>query len=163
AKMGKWSNTAGSATNIRRSPGPRGTGRRRRLTAGELSGAIRRIAILDLSQLGHHPLAVGRTSHTRSNMPDAIRVPTTTRVFFAVAVFAALMPAIAFGQAGDTDVGEVSAYAGGSFGAGTHPYVGGSSGFAFSRRGMAFFEGSYTHMSHDILWRRHDIKSPQDS
>jgi opacity protein-like surface antigen len=79
------------------------------------------------------------------------------------AAFLVLSPAALFAQSGETDVGEVSVYTGGSFGAGTHPFVGGSSGFAFSRHGMAFLEGSYTAMGHDILWPRHDVQSPRDS
>lgn len=72
-------------------------------------------------------------------------------------------PSDADAQAGETDVGEVSAFTGATFGAGTHPLIGGSSGFAFSRRGMAFIEGTYSPMGKDILWPRHNIQSPQDS
>jgi hypothetical protein len=57
----------------------------------------------------------------------------------------------------------VSVYSGGTFGMGSHPLIGGSSGFGFSRHGMAFLEGSYSPLGHDILWPRHDVQSPQDS
>ena len=44
----------------------------------------------------------------------------------------ALLPVI-FGQAGDSDTGEVAAFTGAAFGSGAHFSVGGSSGTAFSR------------------------------
>jgi opacity protein-like surface antigen len=59
--------------------------------------------------------------------------------------------------------GEVSGYGGGTFGAGTHALVGAGTGLAYSRHGMVFLEGSYSPMGHDILWRRHDVQSPQES
>jgi hypothetical protein len=68
-----------------------------------------------------------------------------------------------FGQTSASEEGEVSVYGGGMFGAGTHPTVGGSSGWGFSRHGMAFLEASYSQMGHDILWQRHDVQSPQGS
>jgi hypothetical protein len=81
-------------------------------------------------------------------------------------VFTALLvgcaPAL-WAQSDETDVGEVALHAGGSFGAGTHYSVGGSSGFAFNRKGMAFLEATYTEMGKDILWRRPDVQSPQGS
>jgi hypothetical protein len=80
-----------------------------------------------------------------------------------VAVICALAPAILLAQPGATDVGEVSAFGGGAFGAGTHPSVGGGTGIAFSRYGMALVEASYTPMGHEIIWRRPDVKSPQNS
>ncbi len=79
------------------------------------------------------------------------------------AVFLACAPAVLRGQAAEPEVGEVALHGGGNFGAGTHVSVGGSSGFAFSRRGMAFLEATYTQMGRDILWRRADVQSPQES
>ena len=79
-------------------------------------------------------------------------------------LFAALLvPTAAFGQSGESGVGEVGAYGGGSFGGGGHALVGGSSGIAFSKNGMALVEVSYTSLGSDILWRRHDIQQPKDS
>jgi hypothetical protein len=95
---------------------------------------------------------------------EVARFHLTLAPFWALAAaFFAMPPAVVFGQSGETDVGEVAAYGGGSFGGGAHAYVGGSSGFAFSRRGMAFLEGSYTALGHDILWQRPDVSSPSDS
>ena len=68
-----------------------------------------------------------------------------------------------FAQVSATDDGEVSVYAGGTFGIGTHALVGGSSGLAFSRHGMVFLEGSYSPLGHEILWQRHDVQSPRES
>jgi hypothetical protein len=68
-----------------------------------------------------------------------------------------------FAQMSAPEDGEVSVFGGGTFGAGTHALVGGSSGWGFSRHGMAFLEGSYSPMGHDILWPRHDVHSPQES
>jgi len=82
-------------------------------------------------------------------------------VVLAAALFV-LTPAM-FGQPGEIDVGEVSAYGGGTFGMGTHALVGGSSGYAFSRHGMAFIDVSYSPIGHDILWQRRDVQSPQRS
>jgi hypothetical protein len=74
----------------------------------------------------------------------------------------AIGPGMLRGQSGDNDTGEASVFGGGSFGLGTHPVVGGDSGFAFSRYAMFLFGGSFTPMGNDILWQRPDIKSPQD-
>ncbi len=74
----------------------------------------------------------------------------------------ALAPGL-FAQMSATEDGEISAYAGGTLGMGTHGFVGGSSGFGFSRRGMAFIEGSYSPLGREILWRRNDVQSPRDS
>lgn len=75
----------------------------------------------------------------------------------------AFLPALLLAQADETDLGEVAAFGGGSFGAGSHPFVGGSSGFAFSRHGMALIEAEYMPMGSDTLCRRPDVKSPQNS
>jgi hypothetical protein len=53
------------------------------------------------------------------------------------------VPNRALAQAGQTDVGELSALGGGVFGAGSHPTVNGGAGVAFSRYGMALFDTSF--------------------
>ena len=73
------------------------------------------------------------------------------------------VPATLLGQSGEADVGEASISGGGSFGAGSHPFVSGSSGIAFSRNAIALLEASYMPMGKEILWRRPDINSPQNS
>ncbi len=80
-----------------------------------------------------------------------------------LALICAFAPVRLVAQADETDVGEVAAFGGGSFGAGTHPFVGGSMGYAFSRHGMALLEAGYTPMGSEILWRRPDVRSPQNS
>jgi hypothetical protein len=60
-------------------------------------------------------------------------------------------PATLPAQSGDTDVGEVAAFGGGGFGMGTHPVVGGSTGIAFSKYGIALIEGSFMAMGQDTL------------
>ena len=59
-------------------------------------------------------------------------------------VFCSLVPLFLWGQSGDTDGGEVSAFVGGAFGLGSHPSIGGSTGGVISKHAMVFFEGSYT-------------------
>ncbi len=66
----------------------------------------------------------------------------------AVCTFA---PATVFAQPGSTGVGEVAGFGGGSFGIGSQPVVGGSSGVAFSRYGMALIEASYQPLGHRTL------------
>jgi hypothetical protein len=66
-------------------------------------------------------------------------------LYAAVTVLAGVWwvsPTAAFAQS-ETDVGEVSALGGGSFGTGAQPAAMGSAGVAFSRHGMALFETSY--------------------
>ncbi len=75
----------------------------------------------------------------------------------------ALAPTCLLAQSSDSDVGEIGVSGGGSFGAGTHPYVGGSTGLAFARNWMGLLELGYTPMGNDIIWRRHDVQSPQGS
>jgi hypothetical protein len=48
------------------------------------------------------------------------------------------------GQSADTEVGEVAAFGGGTFGIGTHPAVGGSTGLAFSRYSIALIETAFS-------------------
>src|SRR5436305_9912941 len=81
----------------------------------------------------------------------------------AVAAALVLFAPGAFAQMSATEDGEVSAYGGGTFGAGTHGLVGGGSGLGFSRHGMVLLEGSYSPMGNEILWPRHDVHSPQES
>jgi hypothetical protein len=66
----------------------------------------------------------------------------------AVLVF---RPAGAFAQAGETDIGEVSAFVGGSFGAGAHGVVGGGAGTAFSKHGMLLFETSFMPLGNNTI------------
>ncbi len=47
-------------------------------------------------------------------------------------------------QPSETEGGEVSAFAGGIFGLGSHPTFGGSAGGVISKYALALFEGSYT-------------------
>lgn len=54
-----------------------------------------------------------------------------------------LASAALLAQSGEGDVGEVAAFAGGSFGIGSHPVVGASAGTAFSRYGMVLIETSF--------------------
>jgi len=54
-------------------------------------------------------------------------------------------------QPADADHGEVAAYGGGSFGAGSHPVVGGTTGLSFSKFGMVMLDGSYTPMGQDTV------------
>ena len=62
-----------------------------------------------------------------------------------VAAVWVLIPVAVFGQSGESDAGELSArggfgFGGGSAGIGTQPLAGGSTGVAFSRHGMVFFD-----------------------
>ena len=50
--------------------------------------------------------------------------------------------------------GEVSAFGGGTFGLGTHPSVGGSTGLQFSKYGIALVETVFTPMGEDTLRKR---------
>ena len=97
--------------------------------------------------------------HWRVNRDSVLLSPL--RVFAAAVI--ALTPAAVYGQSGETDVGELAIHGGGTFGTGTHPAVAASTGIAFARRGMALLDVAYTPMGHDILWRRHDVQSPQNS
>jgi opacity protein-like surface antigen len=62
-----------------------------------------------------------------------------------------IAPAILPAQSGDKDVGEVALFGGGIFGMGTHPVVGGSSGIAFSKYGMANVEAAFSALGADTL------------
>lgn len=64
------------------------------------------------------------------------------RIRFLICVYM-LASAALVAQSGDGDVGEVAVFAGGAFGIGSHPVVGGSAGTAFSRYGMALIETSF--------------------
>jgi hypothetical protein len=75
----------------------------------------------------------------------------------------ALAPVCLLAQSAESDVGEIGGSGGGSFGAGTHPYVGGSTGLALSKSWLALLDVGYTPMGNDIIWRRHDVQSPQGS
>ncbi len=68
-----------------------------------------------------------------------------------------------FAQVSATNDGELSVYGGGTFGMGTHGFVGGGTGLGFSRYGMAFIEASYSPLGHEVLWPRRDVQSPQQS
>jgi hypothetical protein len=73
------------------------------------------------------------------------------------------LPTTVFGQSGEDDVGEVAVFGGGSFGNGSHPVVGGSTGTAFSRYGMALVEAAFMPMGTDTLRRQTNISGVQDS
>jgi hypothetical protein len=73
-----------------------------------------------------------------------------TRTVLAAAL-CALVPAVLLAQPGETEMGETAAFGGGSFGLGVHPVVGGSTGLAFSRYGMALIEASFIPMGQDTL------------
>jgi hypothetical protein len=53
---------------------------------------------------------------------------------------------MASAQSGETETGEVTAFGGVGFGAGTQPVGGGSAGVSFSRYGMALIEASFMPM-----------------
>jgi len=85
------------------------------------------------------------------------------RRWILAAALSALAPAVLSAQAGETDVGEVAASGGGTFGlGGAHPFAGGSIGIALSRNGIVLLEAAYTPTGKDRLWPRPDIKSPND-
>ena len=85
------------------------------------------------------------------------------RLWFAAAFLCVVSPATALAQSGDKDVGEVLGFGGGAFGVGSHGVVGGSSGIAFSRNGMALVEAAYMPMGNNVLRPRSDYVSPRDS
>jgi hypothetical protein len=83
---------------------------------------------------------------------------------FAIAVFllGAIGEPVLLAQTGIDD-GEVSVMGGGSFGMGSRPYVQGGVGYTFSKHGMALVESSYTPLGTNIIWRRANVQSPQNS
>jgi hypothetical protein len=81
------------------------------------------------------------------------------KALIAVPVFL-LLPALSFGQAGESDTGEVATFVGGTYGSGAHFNVGGSSGIAFSRYGLGLLEVSYSSLGQDTL---RDHNSPPTS
>ncbi len=89
--------------------------------------------------------------------------PSLRRTAHIAAILFAFSPAVLLAQRDLSDVGEVGGFGGGAFGAGTHPFVGGSSGLSFSKHGMALVEAAYMPMGRDIIWRRPDVQSPQNS
>jgi hypothetical protein len=93
--------------------------------------------------------------------PARFRAYATRRGLVAVAL-CLFTPAILCAQSGETDTGEVAAFGGGSFGLGTHPVVGGSTGLAFSRYGMGLIEVAFTPMGNDTV-RDRTGQSPQNS
>ena len=86
-----------------------------------------------------------------------------TRAGTFAAFVCAFTPAILLGQSGQANAGEVSVFTGGSFGLGAHPTVGGSTGFSFSRHGMALIEAVFTPMGQDTLRPTPSMVSQQDS
>jgi opacity protein-like surface antigen len=91
------------------------------------------------------------------------RLASGTRRIFAITLCAFASAAL-FAQSGETDAGEVAAFGGGIFGLGSHPVVGGSSGFAFSRYGMAVLEAAYMPLGQDTLRSRRPMDpATQDS
>jgi hypothetical protein len=60
-------------------------------------------------------------------------------------------------QSAESGIGELSAFGGGAFGIGTHPFAGGSTGIAFSRYALALFDFSYSHLGQDTLRRQSAI------
>jgi len=103
---------------------------------------------------------LGRKMPIEWNIQPAARItcgPTLAVLTFALAVTPL------FGQSAEEDVGEVDGFAGGSFGAGTHPLVGAGAGVALSRHGVAVLEGMYIPFGQQILWHRSDIQQPRDS
>lgn len=63
-------------------------------------------------------------------------------------------PAAMLGQSADTNTGEIAIFGGGGFGMGTHPVVGGSSGIAFSRYGVALIEAAFMPLGRETVRRR---------
>jgi hypothetical protein len=82
---------------------------------------------------------------------------------FAIAVFLlGVQSPVLLAQSG-VDNGEVSVMGGGSFGMESRPYVQGGVGYSFSKYGMALVESSYTPLATQIIWRRANVQSPQNS
>jgi hypothetical protein len=63
-------------------------------------------------------------------------------------------PSVADAQSSETNMGEVAAFSGGVFGLGAQPTVGGSTGIAFSRYGIALIEAVYAPLGEHTLRRR---------
>jgi hypothetical protein len=61
------------------------------------------------------------------------------------------LPSTLFAQPGQEEMGEVALFGGGTFGLGSHAAVGGSSGLAFSRYGMALIEASFMPLGKNTL------------
>ena len=99
-------------------------------------------------------------------MFDTSRLPRRaggTRRILAVAVCALASGAL-FGQSAETETGELTAFGGGIFGLGSHPVVGGSSGFSFLRYGLVLLEAAYMPMGQATLRHRKPTDPPtQDS
>jgi hypothetical protein len=73
----------------------------------------------------------------------------------AVFLFLLVSPPVARGQSDETEVGEVAAFGGGTFGlGGAQPAVGASSGTALSRYGLGLIEVAYSPLKNDTLRRR---------
>jgi hypothetical protein len=77
-------------------------------------------------------------------MPN--RRGTSGRVLRWVLISASciFVPSALLAQPGEGDEGEVTAFAGGVFGLGSHPTVGGSAGVRIMPHALALIEGSYT-------------------
>lgn len=76
-----------------------------------------------------------------------------TRWILATALCALLSGAL-LAQSGESETGELTALGGGIFGLGSHPVVGGSSGFSFSRYGLVQLEAGYMPMGQNTLRHR---------
>ena len=80
------------------------------------------------------------------------RIVTMARWWcIATMVVCGLLSPVLHAQAGDTELGEASAFGGGHFGPGTHPTVGGSSGMAFSKYALGLIEVGFTPLGNDTL------------
>lgn len=92
----------------------------------------------------------------------------TTPRYCGTLAFASLLlllsPAMALAQSGEKDVGELAGFGGGGFGLGSsHGVVGGSSGIAFARNGIALLEAAYMPLGSNVLHPRTDYLSPSNS
>lgn len=67
-----------------------------------------------------------------------------TRKIAALALAIAVCVPELWGQSAETGVGEVAAFGGGTFGLGSHPAVGGSTGRAFSRYALGVIETAFS-------------------
>ena len=62
-------------------------------------------------------------------------------------------------QSGESGIGEVAAFGGGTSGIGSHAFAGGSSGIAFSRYALGVFDVSYSRFGHDTLRKYPGLES----
>ena len=82
--------------------------------------------------------------------------------WIVVLTFLCLVGPPLLAQSGESGIGEVAAFGGGTSGIGSHAFAGGSSGIAFSRYALGVLDVSYSRFGHDTL-RKYPGQESQNS